>query len=46
MDLCGKAGNYQKLLDFCRSRGDELGFAAALVSKSSQPAALARAAAR
>lgn len=33
MDLCEKAGNYQKLLDFCRSRGDELGFAAALVSK-------------
>jgi hypothetical protein len=33
MDLCEKSGNYQKLLDFCRSRGDELGFAAALVSK-------------
>ena len=33
MDLCEKAGNYQKLLDFCRGRGDELGFAAALVSK-------------
>lgn len=33
MDLCSKAGDYQKLLDFCRSRGDELGFAAALVSR-------------
>jgi hypothetical protein len=33
MDLSQKAGNYQKLLDFCRSRGDELGFAAALVSQ-------------
>jgi hypothetical protein len=33
MDLGSKSGDYQKLLDFCRSRGDELGFAAALVSK-------------
>lgn len=33
MDLCAKSGNYDKLLDFCRSRGDELGFAAALVSR-------------
>jgi hypothetical protein len=33
MDLCAKSGDYQKLLDFCRNRGDELGFAAALVSK-------------
>jgi hypothetical protein len=32
MDLCAKSGNYEKLLDFCRGRGDELGFAAALVS--------------
>jgi hypothetical protein len=33
MDLCAKSGNYEKLLDFCRGRGDELGFAAALVSR-------------
>lgn len=32
MDLCAKSGQYQKLLEFCRSRGDEIGFAAALVS--------------
>lgn len=36
MDLCSKAGDYQKLLNFCRSRGDELGFAAALVSKGAR----------
>lgn len=32
MDLCAKSGDYQKMLDFCKSRGDELGFAAALVA--------------
>jgi hypothetical protein len=32
LDLCVKSGDYQKVLDFCRQRHDELGFAAALVT--------------
>jgi hypothetical protein len=34
LDLCAKAGSYDELLDFCRTRGDELGFAAALVART------------
>lgn len=33
LDLCSKTGEYEKVLEFCTSRGDELGFAAALVSQ-------------
>ena len=36
MDLCAKSGDYQKLLEFCRSRNDELGFAAALVAQGAK----------
>jgi len=32
MDLCAKAGDYRNMLEFCKSRSDQLGFAAALVA--------------
>jgi hypothetical protein len=38
IDLCAKSGEYRQVLDFCRQRGDELGFAAALVASRAGPA--------
>jgi hypothetical protein len=36
MDLCAKSGDYGKMLNFCKTRGDELGYAAALVAGRSK----------
>jgi hypothetical protein len=34
MDLCAKSGEFGQVLEFCKQRNDELGFAAALVASA------------